>query len=69
MGKLAGILGSWFSGKEVRLLFCLAADGTKVVDGRAVPIVSPRTLRRLYDGTLFYALARRRRIAVARHAR
>jgi len=66
MGRLAGVLGSWFSGKEVKLLFCLAADGKKVVDGREVPIVTPRTLRRLYDGTLFYSLARRRRIAGSR---
>jgi Caleosin related protein len=62
MGKLAGALGSWFSGKEVRLFFCLAADATKQEDGVEVPSVTPRTLRRLYDGTLFYALARRRRM-------
>jgi Caleosin related protein len=62
MGKLAGALGSWFSGKEVRLFFCIAADTTKKEDGRDVPAVTPRTLRRLYDGTLFHALARRRRM-------
>lgn len=62
MGKLAGALGSWFSGKEVALFFCIAADTTKKEDGRDVPAVTPRTLRRLYDGTLFHALARRRRI-------
>jgi len=62
MGKLAGTLGSWFSGKEVRLFFCLAADATKQEDGRSVPAVTPRTLRRLYDGTLFHTLARRRRM-------
>ena len=62
MGKLAGSLGGWFSGKEVKLLLCLAADTTKREDGREVPAVSPRTLRRLYDGSLFHLLARRRRI-------
>ena len=66
MGKLAGVLGSWFSGKEVKLLFCLAADGTKVQDGQVVPALTPRTLGRLYDGSLFYALARRRRILQSR---
>jgi hypothetical protein len=62
MGKLAGVLGSWFSGKEVKLLFCIAADTTKEEDGREVPAMTPRTLRRFYDGTLFHALARRRRM-------
>lgn len=66
MGKLAGTLGSWFSGKEVQLFFCIAADTTKREDGRDVPAVTPRTLRRLYDGTLFHLLARRRRIHGAR---
>ncbi len=66
MGKLAGSLGRWFSGKEVQLLFCLAADTKKNEEGREVPAVTPRTLRRLYDGSLFHLLARRRRI---RHAR
>jgi peroxygenase len=61
MGKVAGALGSWFSAREVRLLFCLAADTTKREGGRDVPAVTPRTLRRLYDGTLFHLLARRRR--------
>lgn len=69
MGKLAGVLGSWFSGKEVKLLFCLAADGKKNEGGRVVPAVTPRQLRRLYDGTLFPALARRRRIREASRAR
>lgn len=62
MGKLAGSLGRWFSGKEVKLLFCLAADTTKREGGQDVPAVTPRTLRRLYDGSLFHLLARRRRI-------
>jgi hypothetical protein len=60
MGKLAGPLGHWFSGKEVRLFFCVAADTTKVVDGRRVDAVRKETLRRFYDGTLFHDLARRR---------
>lgn len=64
MGKLAGALGSWFSGREVALFFCLASDTTKREGGRDVPAVTPRTLRRLYDGTLFHLLARRRRMRV-----
>jgi hypothetical protein len=59
-GKLAGALGHWFSGKEVRLFFCVAADSTKVVGGRAFEAVRKETLRRFYDGTLFPDLARRR---------
>ncbi|MDB4943989.1 MAG: hypothetical protein JWP97_3523 [Labilithrix sp.] len=66
MGKVAGALGSWFSGREVQLFFCLAADATKVENGAPVPSVTPRTLRRLYDGTLFPLLARRRRISLGR---
>jgi hypothetical protein len=62
MGKLAGALGRWFSGKEVELLFCLAADAIRTEDGREVPAVTERTLRRLYEGSLFPALARRRRM-------
>lgn len=62
MGKVAGSLGRWFSGKEVKLFFCLAADTTKREDGQDVPAVTPRTVRRLYDGSLFHLLARRRRI-------
>lgn len=66
MGSLAGSLGSWFSGKEVELFFCLAADAEKKEGDAVVPSVTPRTLRRLYDGTLFHLLARRRRIRSAR---
>ena len=62
MGKLAGTLGSWFSDKEVRLFFCVAADTTKLEDGQQVPAVTPRQLSRLYDGTLFHLIARRRRM-------
>lgn len=66
MGKLAGALGGWFSAREVNLLVCLAADTTKREDGRDVPALTARTLRRFYDGTLLYTLARRRRIEDAR---
>lgn len=65
MGKLAGSLGKWFSAREVGLLFCLAADTTKKVDGREVRAITPRTLRRFYDGTLLHTLVRRRRIRAA----
>lgn len=69
MGGVAGALGKWFSGKEVKLFFCLAADTTKEEDGRKVPAVTPRTIRRLYDGSLFHLLARRRRIREERGSR
>lgn len=62
MGKVAGALGRWFSGKEVAVFFCIAADTTKKENGRDVPAVTPRTLQRFYAGTLFHALARRRRM-------
>ena len=65
MGRLAGVLGNWFSGKEVRLFFCLAADTTKLENGALVPAVSRRTLARFYDGTLLYALGRRHRMVLA----
>ena len=68
MGKLAGALGRWFSDREVQLFFCLAADTTKRENGRDVPAVSARMLRRLYDGSLFHLLARRRRIASVRRS-
>ena len=60
MGKAADVLGKWFSRREVRLFFCIAADTTK----NGVPAVSERTLRRFYDGSLLHVLARRRRIRV-----
>ena len=66
MGKLAGTLGSWFSDKEVRLFFCVASDTTKLEDGKQVLAVTPRQLERLYDGTLFHLIARKRRIASRR---
>jgi peroxygenase len=65
MGALAGVLGRWFSGKEVALFFCVASDTTKIVRGRPVPAVTRATLERFYDGTLFPALARARRLAEA----
>jgi peroxygenase len=66
MGQLAGALGHWFSAREVQLLFCLAADTTKQEDGREVPAVTARTLKRFYEGTLLHTLARRRRIKGSR---
>jgi len=63
MGAVAGILGHWFSGKEVALLFCVAADTTRMVRGRRVATITRKTLERFYDGTLFPALARARILA------
>jgi hypothetical protein len=60
MGRLAGALGHWFSGKEVAVFFCVASDTTKIVDGCAVLAVKKETLRRFYEGTLLPELARRR---------
>ncbi len=65
MGKVAGVLGHWFSGKEVRLFFCVAADAVKTVEGRRVPAVTRPTLRAFYDGTLLQSLARRRALVEA----
>jgi peroxygenase len=60
MGKMAGVLGHFFSGREVAVFFCVASDTTKVVDGRVVDAVTRDTFRRFYEGTLFPDLARRR---------
>lgn len=60
MGQVAGLLGHWFSGREVGVFFCVAADATKRVGDKTVPAVRKETLRRFYDGTLFPDLARRR---------
>ncbi|WP_394829574.1 caleosin family protein [Pendulispora albinea] len=60
MGDLAGKLGLWFSGKEVKLLFCVASDTTKSENGKTVPAIRKRTMRRFYDGTLLDAVARAR---------
>jgi len=60
MGPVAAFLGNWFSDKEVRLLFCVAADTTKSEDGRTVPAMRKRTIRRLFEGTLLDTVARAR---------
>jgi len=65
MGKVAGALGHWFSGKEVAVFFCVASDTTRNVGGRAVPAVKKRTLRRFYEGTLFPDIVRRRELVRA----
>lgn len=65
MGKLAGVLGNWFSGKEVRLLFCVAGDTTATEDGASVPAIRRRTLRRFYEGELLPAIARARLVRAA----
>lgn len=62
MGRLSAVLGSWFSAREIELLFCLAADTTKEEDGRRVPAMTTRNLRRFYEGSLLHTLARRRRM-------
>ncbi|HEU4408569.1 MAG TPA: caleosin family protein [Polyangiaceae bacterium] len=56
-------LEDFFSWAETRALFCLAADTTRREDGRDLPALSLKRLRSFYDGDLFYALARRRRLA------
>jgi len=63
MGRLAGFLGNWFSDKEVRLLFCVAADTSKSEGGRTVPAMRKRTVRRFFEGTLLDAVARARRFS------
>lgn len=65
MGKIAGTLGHWFSGKEVAVFFCVASDATKTVGGRPVNAVTKATLRRFYEGTLFPDIARRRALVNA----
>ncbi len=65
LGRVAGVLGRWFSRKEVGVFFCVAADTTKSVGGRTVPAVTKKTMRALYEGTLFYELARRRLLVEA----
>ncbi len=65
MGKVAGYLGHWFSSREVDLLFCVACDTTKSVNGRTVKAISKQALRTFYDGTLLHVLARRRALVAA----
>lgn len=68
-GRLGSLLAWAFSAAELRALFCLAADCTKLVGDEVRPALSRKTLRRFYEGRLFPLLARRRRIASARGAR
>ena len=65
MGRIAARLGHWFSGREVAVLFCVAADTTKAVGGRQVPALTAATLGAFYDGTLFHRLARSRALVAA----
>jgi peroxygenase len=58
-----GWLANRFSAAEARLLFCLASDTTKTVDGRPEPAITKLRLLHFYQGRLLPALARRRRIA------
>ncbi len=60
MGKLAGTLGHWLSAREIGVLFVVAADQVKVVDGKRVPAMSKARLQSFYDGTLFYEIAHAR---------
>jgi hypothetical protein len=61
MGKVAGVLGHVFSKLEVGVLFLVAHDTTKRVNGKAVRAISRETLKAFYDGTLFPRLAAKRR--------
>jgi len=60
MGKLAGTLGHWLSAREIGVLFVVAADQVKIVDGKRVPAMSKARLQSFYDGTLFYEIAHAR---------
>jgi hypothetical protein len=61
MGKIAGALGHLFSKAEVAVLFMVASDTTKTVDGKSVRAMTRDQLRAFYDGTLFERIAARRR--------
>ncbi len=65
---LAGVVARMFSAAEAKLLFCLAADSVKDVDGRAEPALTRRRLRRFYTGNLLPAIARRHRLAAYRRS-
>jgi len=65
MGKLAGAVGHWFSRKEIRLFFCVAADTEKSVAGRRVGAVTRARLERFYDGELLHDLARARALVAS----
>ena len=60
MGKVAAVLGHWFSSREVGVFFRIAADTKKTVNGREVPAVKRETLRSFYEGTLFFDIEKRR---------
>jgi peroxygenase len=59
---LKGWLANHFSAAEARLLFCLASDATKTIDGQKLPAITRRRLLHFYEGRLLPALARRQRI-------
>lgn len=61
MGKVAGLLGHLFSKAEVAVLFRVASDTVKTVNGRPVRAMTRETLQSFYDGTLFERIAARRR--------
>jgi hypothetical protein len=61
MGWLVGVLGHWFSSREVGVFFRVAADTRKTMNGREVAAVKKETLRSFYGGTLFDEIAERRR--------
>ena len=67
MGRLVGVLGHWFSSREVGVFFRVAADTRKTVNGREVAAVKKETLRSFYGGTLFDEIcgAATRRLAIA----
>jgi hypothetical protein len=67
-GIVGSILARAFSAAEVFTLFCLASDCQKLLGDRVLPAMSRKNLRRFYEGRLFPALARRRRILAARGA-
>jgi len=60
MGPISAALGNWFSDKEVRLLFCVAADTVKQQGRTEIPAMRKRTLRLFFEGTLLDSVARAR---------
>lgn len=56
------VVGGWFSWAEASILFCVSADAYREVDGKLVPALSRRRLRRFYAGKLLHAIARLRRL-------
>jgi peroxygenase len=55
-------VGGWFSWAEASILFCVGSDAYREVDGKLVPALSRRRLRRFYAGTLLPSIARLRRL-------